>query len=78
MSLYPVREYSQIDKSKYYHFHNCHNHNMIDCIQLKDIIEGLFNKGNLVKYTRKSKRGREDFPNKKLSSRKKQISQENN
>lgn len=38
---YPIRESAQIEKSNYYLFHKSHILNTNDCIQLKDVIEGL-------------------------------------
>lgn len=42
---YLVREIHRNDKSKYCRFHKSHNHNIGDCIQLKDAIEKLIKNG---------------------------------
>lgn len=48
----PVREIIRIDKSKYSRFHKVYDHNTDDCIQLKDVIEGLVNRGLLTRYVK--------------------------
>lgn len=66
-NLYPSKESSETDKSKYCRFRKSYNHNTNDCIQLKDVIEGMVKKLRLEKYTRDTKRDREDSQKKKKS-----------
>lgn len=47
---YPVKEKSRTDKSKYDRFYKIHDHTTDDCIQLKDVIEGLNKKRQLTEY----------------------------
>lgn len=54
---------------KYFRFHKDHNHNIDDCIQLKDNIEGLIKRGYLFEYVKGNDRGREESPKSKSSSK---------
>lgn len=49
---YPVREASHLNKSKYCLFHENHNHNINDCIQLKVIIKWMIKNGRLTEYVK--------------------------
>ena len=50
----PLRSSPNIrDKNKYYQFHKDHSHNIEDCRDLKEQIEGLIRKGKLQKYMKK-------------------------
>lgn len=49
---YPLKECNKLDKSIYCHFEKSHDHNTYDCIQLKDAIKELINKGCLTEYNR--------------------------
>lgn len=64
-----ARESFRTNKSKYLIFHKSHNHTTNDCIQIKDIIEGLIKRGHMSEYTKDSKRDWDDSPKNKFSAK---------
>lgn len=64
----PVRETFHTNNSKFFHFHKGHDHNIDDCIQLKDTIKGLIKRGWLAEYVQGGKRDREESPKGKSPS----------
>lgn len=66
-NIFTVRESSQIDNSKYYHFNKSHEHNTNKCIHLKNAIKGLTKKGRLSEYTKDDKKDQDDSPKSKKS-----------
>lgn len=69
MPPFLIRESSQTYKSKYYHFHKGHCHNINDCIHLKDAIEGLIKRVRLFEYMSGGKGEREESPKGKSPSK---------
>lgn len=49
---YLVRETPHMEKSKDVCFHKRHNHNIDDCVHLKDDIERIINRGHLSEYVK--------------------------
>lgn len=57
------------NKSKYLIFHKSLNHTTNDCIQIKDVIEGLIKRGHMSEYTKVRKRYQDDSPKNKFSAK---------
>jgi len=48
----PSKERKGVDKTKYCQFHKCHWHDIDDCINLKDAIELLIQRGRLKQFVK--------------------------
>lgn len=57
---FPIQESTLTDKSKYYQIHKGHNTSFDDCVQLKDPIEIIVNKGRLSEYVMGGRQDREE------------------
>lgn len=56
---FPIIKSYRTDKTEYFRFHEGHDQNTDDCIELKDIIKGLIKRDRLLEYINIGKRERE-------------------